>query len=126
MNRRYDLDWLRVIAFALLMLFHAGMLFSTWFWHVKNLETSNAFDSVMRFVHQWRMPLLFFISGSAVWFAMERYSTWNYFRERHQRLLLPLLFGMLLIEPDAVDGFYVTKVEAQGVGFLEFYAAGLQ
>ena len=30
MKRRYDLDWLRVIAFALLMLFHTGMLFSTW------------------------------------------------------------------------------------------------
>ena len=72
---RYDLDWLRVIAFGLLMLFHTGMLFSTWDWHVKNLETSDAFDLVMRFLHQWRMPLLFFISGSAVWFAMERYSS---------------------------------------------------
>ncbi len=77
MKRRYDLDWLRVIAFALLMLFHTGMLFSTWDWHVKNLETSDAFDYVMRFVHQWRMPLLFFISGAAVWFAMEKYGTWR-------------------------------------------------
>lgn len=120
MNRRYDLDWLRVIAFALLMLFHAGMLFSTWFWHVKNLETSNAFDSVMRFVHQWRMPLLFFISGSAVWFAMERYSTWNYFRERHQRLLLPLLFGMLLIVPPQV---YCERLyyQQQYNSFWDFY-----
>ena len=72
MKRRYDLDWLRMIAFALLMLFHTGMLFSTWSWHVKNLETSDYFDYVMRFLHSWRMPLLFFISGSAVWFAMDQ------------------------------------------------------
>ena len=102
MKRRYDLDWLRVIAFALLMLFHTGMLFSTWDWHVKNFETSDAFDAVMRFLHQWRMPLLFFISGSAVWFAMERYSTWQYFLERHKRLLAPLVFGMLVVIPPQV------------------------
>ena len=122
MNRRYDLDWLRVIAFALLMLFHSGMLFSTWDWHVKNLETSAAFDQVMRFVHQWRMPLLFFISGSAVWFALERYSTWRYFLERHRRLLLPLLFGMLVIIPPQV---YCERLyhRQQYDSFWDFYGS---
>ena len=78
-ERRYDLDWLRVIAFALLMLFHTGMMFSVWDWHVKNLETSESLSLIMGFLHSWRMPLLFFISGSAIWFAMDRYSTWKYF-----------------------------------------------
>ena len=102
MERRYDLDWLRVIAFGLLMLFHTGMMFSTWDWHVKNIETSDTFDFVMGFLHQWRMPLLFFISGSAVWFAMGRYSTWQYVLERQKRLLLPLIFGMLVVIPPQV------------------------
>ena len=120
MNRRYDLDWLRVIAFALLMLFHTGMLFSTWFWHVKNIETSPAFDHVMGFLHQWRMPLLFFISGSAVWFAMERYSTWRYFLERQKRLLLPLVFGMLVIIPPQI---YHERLyhHQQYASFWDFY-----
>ena len=102
MKRRYDLDWLRVIAFALLMLFHTGMMFSTWDWHIKNLETSRAFDVVMQFLHAWRMPLLFFISGSAVWFATDRYSTWRFFLERQKRLLLPLIFGLLVVIPPQV------------------------
>jgi hypothetical protein len=120
MKRRYDLDWLRVFAFGLLMLFHTGMLFSTWFWHVKNLETSDVFDHVMRFVHQWRMPLLFFISGSAVWFAMERYSTWKYFLERHKRLLVPLVFGMLVVIPPQV---YCERLyhQEQYSSFWDFY-----
>jgi len=120
MNRRYDLDWLRVIAFGLLMLFHSGMLFSTWDWHVKNLETSEAFDHVMGFVHQWRMPLLFFISGSAVWFAMQRYSTRQFFLERHQRLLLPLVFGMLVVIPPQV---YHERLyhDQQYASFSDFY-----
>lgn len=120
MKRRYDLDWLRVIAFALLMLFHTGMLFSTWSWHVKNLETSDAFDIVMRFLHQWRMPLLFFISGSAIWFAMDRYSAWQFFLERHKRLLIPLVFGMLVIIPPQV---YYERLYHQQVydSFGDFY-----
>jgi pimeloyl-ACP methyl ester carboxylesterase len=121
MNRRYDLYWLRVIAFGLLMLFHTGMLFSTWDWHVKNIETCVAFDYVMGFLHQWRMPLLFFISGSAVWFAMERYSTGQFFLERHKRLLLPLLFGMFVIIPPQV---YHERLyhHQQYASFRDFYA----
>jgi fucose 4-O-acetylase-like acetyltransferase len=65
-ERRYDLDWLRVIAFGLLILCHTGMMFVSWYYHVKNPETSVAPEWVMRFVHEWRMPLLFFISGAAV------------------------------------------------------------
>ncbi len=120
MQRRYDLDWLRVMAFALLMLFHTGMMFSLWYWHIKNLETSETLSDVMRFVHQWRMPLLFFISGSAVWFAMDRYSTWKFFLERQKRLLLPLVFGMLVVIPPQV---YVERLyhKQQYDSFLDFY-----
>ena len=32
--RRYDLDWLRIIAFGLLILYHVGMFYVTWGWHV--------------------------------------------------------------------------------------------
>lgn len=120
MKRRYDLDWLRVIAFALLMLFHTGMLFSTWSWHVKNLETSDYFDYVMRFLHSWRMPLLFFISGSAVWFALEKFSAGRYFLERQKRLLLPLVFGMLVIIPPQV--YFERLYQQQNyASFLDFY-----
>jgi glucans biosynthesis protein C len=120
MQRRYDLDWLRVFAFALLMLFHTGMMFSSWDWHVKNIETSDAFDQVMRWLHAWRMPLLFFISGSAVWFAMDRYSAGRFFIERQRRLLLPLIFGMLVVIPPQV---YIERLyHQQGfTSFLDFY-----
>ncbi len=43
-ERRYDLDWLRVIAFSLLILFHTGMMFVSWSWHVKNPQTINKLE----------------------------------------------------------------------------------
>ena len=120
MNRRYDLDWLRVIAFAILMLFHTGMAFSSYDWHVKNFESSALIDWLIMFFHQWRMPLLFFISGAAVWFAMEKYPTWRYLRERHTRLLVPLLFGMSVVIPPQVycERLYQGQTYSS---FLDFY-----
>ncbi len=119
-DRRYDLDWLRVIAFAILMFFHTGMGFTSYDWHVKNYESSWFLDELIRFLHQWRMPLLFFISGAAVWFALEKYGSWRYLGERQTRLLLPLIFGMLVVIPPQV---YCERVyQRQGyASFFDFY-----
>ena len=40
-DRRYDLDWLRIIAFGLLILYHCGMFYVTWDWHVKSSRASD-------------------------------------------------------------------------------------
>ncbi len=37
-TRRYDLDWLRIIAFLLLILYHIGMFYVPWSWHVKSVH----------------------------------------------------------------------------------------
>ncbi len=119
-QRRYDLDWLRVLAFTLLILFHTGMMFNTWDWHVKNPETSVTFEYVMRFLNQWRMPLLFFISGAAVWFAMEKYSTGQFALERIKRLAVPLIFGMFVVIPPQVYYERLFQRRVQG-SFFDFY-----
>lgn len=124
-ERRYDLDWLRVLAFTLLILFHTGMMFNNWNWHVKNPETSSLLEYVMRFLNQWRMPLLFFISGAAVWFAMEKCSTAKFALERLKRLLVPLVFGMLVVIPPQV--YFERRFQGQEFSsFGEFYKTVLE
>jgi hypothetical protein len=118
-NRLYDLDWLRVIAFAILILFHCGMMFNTWDWHIKNNYTTDLIEPFMNFLHQWRMPLLFFISGAAVWFAMERYTLKQYIGERNKRLLIPLIFGMLVVIPPQV--YHERIFQGQTHSFFDFY-----
>jgi len=123
-QRRYDLDWLRVLAFTLLILFHTGMMFNNWDWHVKNPERSAVFEYVMIFLHQWRMPLLFFISGAAVWFAMEKYAVGRFAWERIKRLLIPLTFGMFVVIPPQV--YFERLFQGRRFsGFLEFYGTVL-
>lgn len=124
-QRRYDLDWLRVLAFTLLILFHTGMMFNNWGWHVKNPETSSLLEYLMIFLNQWRMPLLFFISGAAVWFAMEKYTTPRFALERIKRLLVPLVFGMFVIIPPQV--YYERLFQGQQFSSLwEYYRTVLE
>src|SRR4051794_4080555 len=55
---RPDLDWLRVMAIVLLHLFHTGMMFNTWEWHVKSPQALPALEPTMEVLHLVRMPLL--------------------------------------------------------------------
>lgn len=70
MQRRHDLDWLRVIAFGLLLLYHVGMYYVTWDWHVKSPTTQLMLEPVMLLSSPWRISLLLLISGVATAFVL--------------------------------------------------------
>ena len=98
-TRRYDLDWLRIIAFGLLIFYHIGMFYVTWDWHVKSDHASHLIEPVMRLLNPWRLDLLFFISGVAARFMIDKTTALNFAWSRFNRLFWPLLFGMLVIVP---------------------------
>ncbi|MBD1207453.1 MAG: acyltransferase family protein [Ignavibacteria bacterium] len=100
--RSYDLDWLRVLAFCILVPFHTGMMFNTWGFHIKNVETTSLLDHIMIFQGQWRLSLLFLISGAGVFFALRKRTVGEFRRERWKRLGIPLLFGMAFIIPPQI------------------------
>lgn len=97
--RRHDIDALRVLAFGLLILYHVGMFYVSWDWHVKSAYQSTTLESIMRIVNQWRMPLIFLISGLAVHFLLDKVHPGVFAWRRITRLGVPLLFGMLVIVP---------------------------
>jgi len=100
--RRHDLDWLRVIVFALLIFYHVGMFFVPWGWHIKNDITYDWLQWPMRFLNQWRLPILFVISGMGTYYALSKRSITKFSWERIKRLGIPLIFGMLIIVPPQV------------------------
>jgi surface polysaccharide O-acyltransferase-like enzyme len=101
-TRQYYIDWIRVLAFGILIFFHTGMFFVYWGWHVKNNELTEVLEIPMEWLHLWRLPLLFFISGVGVSFAMKSKTASAFIGERSKRLLIPLLFGVLVIVPPQV------------------------
>ena len=72
-SRRYDLDWLRVIAFLVLIYFHTAIFFvSGGIPMIQNVQTSAVLDVFVNISSQFRLALLFLISGAGVAFAKKR------------------------------------------------------
>lgn len=118
--RRYDLDWLRVAAFAILILYHVGMFYVTWDWHVKSRHASDGAEWLMRLVNPWRLPLLFFISGIAVRFVADAWPPRQLALSRLLRLGVPIVFGMAVVVAPQAWLELVAKGEFSG-GFGAFY-----
>ena len=112
--RRYDLDWIRVLVFGLLIIYHVGMFFVPWGWHIKNNVISEDLRWPMLFVNQWRLASLFLISGMGTRFALSKRSSKQYISERVRRLLIPLIVGMLIIIPPQV---YVERLAYSDYAF---------
>ncbi len=124
-SRRYDLDWLRVIAFGLLIFYHVGMFYVTWGWHVKSVYAGPAAEPFMLLVNPWRLALLFFISGVAVRFASDKAmaapgGTLRFVRSRLYRLGLPIILGMgVIVAPQAY--YQLRQAGIIDPGYLAFW-----
>lgn len=118
--RCYDLDWLRVIAVLVLVFFHSSEIFTIGWFHIKNDETSRIFDSLSSFISIWHMPLFFLVAGASTWFALEFRTGKKYVKERIYRLLIPLIFGILLLIPPQSYFENIQKISYSGT-FPEFY-----
>lgn len=101
-NRRYDIDWIRVIAIGLLLLYHVAIGFQPWGIMIGFITTNEPWESLwvpMTMLNVWRIPLLFFVSGMGVYFAIQSRNWKQLLLERAGRILLPLVVGFFLIVP---------------------------
>jgi glucans biosynthesis protein C len=97
-QRQYYIDWLRVFAFGLLFVFHSARFFDSYPWHIKNNETSVWVNYFVEFTHNWRMQLIFLISGAGTYFAL-RSKKIAFVKDRMKRLIIPFIFGVIILIP---------------------------
>ncbi|WP_168073294.1 acyltransferase family protein [Caulobacter sp. SSI4214] len=132
LDRRHDLDWIRVCAFFLLILYHTGMFYVPWDWHVKSPRIVEGLIPFMLMTNPWRLTLLFLVSGAATRFMADRTTSGKLAAARVARLLPPLLFAMIVVVPPqsyyqvveyvaahpgtslSVDNFWGRYITAQG------------
>jgi glucan biosynthesis protein C len=132
-DRRYDLDWLRITAFVLLILYHVGMFYVTWDWHVKSSRASDAIEPLMMLTNPWRLTLLFLVAGAASRFMWDKVTVAGFAKARMGRLWPPLLLAVFVVVPPQsyyevvsalaalgqpqspwLDNFYLKYVTASG------------
>ncbi|GHA26069.1 acyltransferase [Salinimicrobium marinum] len=101
-QRRYDIDWLRVIAIGLLLIYHIAIVFQPWAMLMGFIRSDEAVEGLwkpMSMLNVWRIPLLFYVSGMGVYFAIQKRNWKELLLERSKRILLPFLFGIIAITP---------------------------
>jgi glucans biosynthesis protein C len=129
-ERRYDIDWLRVIAMMAVFVFHCTRFFDTEGWHLKNLEQSEVLFIAMRgLIWPWVMELFFLVSGVGSWYALQSMPSGRYLWNRVKRLLIPLYTaGFLILLPPQFYFEILTNAEYRGNfwGIMPRYFAGFE
>lgn len=94
------MDWLRIGAFGLLIFYHIGMVFVPWAYHAKIAHPIEWVTIPMQALNAWRLSLLFVVSGyaSRAIFAADP-SAGRFAWGRSKRLVPPILFAMVVINP---------------------------
>jgi glucan biosynthesis protein C len=112
-ERRYDLDWLRVLGMLAVFVFHCTRFFDTEGWHLKNADQSFVLFVLMRgLMWPWLMELFFLLSGAGAWYALSRRSAGTFLVDRVKRLLVPLYtVGLLILMPPQ---FYFDQITNAG------------
>ncbi|PLX17466.1 MAG: acyltransferase, partial [Marinilabiliales bacterium] len=128
-NRRYDIDWLRVIAIGLLLIYHIAIGFQPWGVFIQFIQNNTSLEKIwipMSMLNVWRIPLLFFVSGMGVCFAIKKRNWKQLIYERTKRIFVTFIFGVLVIVPIHVflwQKYYnQDALYAPGQGHLWFLA----
>jgi glucan biosynthesis protein C len=103
-ERRYDVDWLRVIAVFSVIALHTSVIFSFGMFNVKHTQHTLTVDTIGDYLNVWIIPLLFVLAGAATKFSLGRRTTGEYSSERAKRLLVP--FAIWFIIPALVANIF--------------------
>ena len=99
-TRRADVDSLRALALALLIVYHVLLIYTgREFWRVNSSYHGYWADYLLAVLTPWRMSLVFLIGGVAVRFMLSRPSFGVFVQERAARLLTAFVFAVVVLVP---------------------------
>ena len=123
MTRRYELDWLRVLLFALLVPHHVAVGFVDWgvdiYQFVNNDLAGDGMSLFIYWSHSWRLPSLFLIAGIGTWFLTNRGVGPRFIGGRLLRLLVPAVFGAAFL--NVFGGYAIARITGDPPGFFAFW-----
>ncbi len=122
-TRRYDLDWLRVILFGILVPFHALIGFTdkgTYLYGYRNQDTAGVVGEwTILLLEVWHLPSLFLISGVATFFVVKRSGALAFIGNRLVRIFFPLVIGIVFW--NAVIAYYQASIVFAVPSFPQFW-----
>ncbi len=120
--RKHYIDNLRWMLLVLLIPYHTAMAWNVW--GEPNyiiLGESRLISSIVVFFSPYFMPLMFVLAGISTKFALQKRTIKEYLAERVERLLVPCLFGTIVLMP--IMSYIADKFNCgYNGGFLRHYA----
>ena len=99
-KRIHYVDNLRWLTVSLLVIYHAAMAYNTW--GEANyifFEAVGPIAGIVSFISPWFMPLMFLLAGVSTFYSLKKRTFGAFLKERLLRLGIPILFGLLFINP---------------------------
>jgi peptidoglycan/LPS O-acetylase OafA/YrhL len=127
-ERRYDLDWLRVLAILTVFVYHTTRFFNSEYWLLKNPTSYFVMDVLETTLTNWIMALIFAISGASLFYALGKGGAGKFIKDKVLRLVVPLVaMGMLIFGVLQIYLERLTHGEFSGsiIEFLPDYFDGL-
>ena len=119
-NRKYYIDWLRIVATIGIFLFHNSRVYDLEDWHIKNAQTTLGATQFVEFMNMWMMPLFFILSGAAVYYSLKSRSAGSFLKERFLRIMIPwFVTGIFVMAPPQVYLERLSHGQFDG-NFLQF------
>ena len=98
--RKHYIDNLRWAVILLLIPFHAAQAFKCWVEpNYIEFGSNQAISSIIVFFGPFVMQLLFLFAGMSMRYALEKRTYAQFAMERVKRLLVPLVFGLVVLVP---------------------------
>jgi peptidoglycan/LPS O-acetylase OafA/YrhL len=111
-GRRGELDVMRALVVAGLVVFHSAMVFAEGTpWFVNDPRPGIGFSAFLLWGSLWGMPLLFLVSGMGARYAMRSRTAGAFAAERLARLGIPFVTGLVLLVPPM---FYLQQLAQPG------------
>jgi glucans biosynthesis protein C len=123
--RRHDIDFIRVVVFAMLMIYHTSLIFGTHTWLLHADIPSRSFDLISLASHPWRISLLFLVSGVTTAALAKRLSPGDIRGMRSRQLIPPLLFGIFVLIPPQIFAAMKSGFGLE-MSYLDFWATYLR
>src|ERR1700758_4231750 len=118
-SRIYAIDMLRAIMMLLGLVIHSGITYAVinfgQAWSIKDPHNTNImFDIVVEFIHTFRMPVFFVVSGFLAAMLFFDRGPEKMIANRMKRIVLPFAIGLLLLYPAVVITFIYFNLTVAG------------
>ncbi len=127
-HRRYEFDWIRIMAIGVVFFYHSTRFFNLGDWHVKNINTYAAVEIWNWFAVIWMMPLFFVISGAGLFFALQKPVGFKrFYNTKFSRLMIPVLLAVITHSIWQIYLERITHSQFAGsfLAFIPHYFSGL-